>query len=55
MTRGQGAVMAKAALQLTGVLDGRDVRLPLLPASDAQVDLLRGDLAQAGLLGTAAT
>ena len=49
MTRGQGAVMAKAALQLAGVLDGRAVRLPLLPATDAQMDALRADLTDAGL------
>ena len=54
MTRGQGAVMAKAALELAGVLDRRGVRLPLLPASDAQVDLLREDLVQARLLGATA-
>jgi 4-hydroxy-tetrahydrodipicolinate synthase len=52
MTRGQGAVMAKAALELAGALAGRHVRLPLLPASDAQVDVLRRDLELAGLLGT---
>ncbi len=50
MTRGQGAVMAKAAVQLTGVLTRRSVRLPLVPATDAQVDLLRADLADARLL-----
>jgi len=50
MTRGQGAVMAKAALALTGRLEGRAVRLPLLAATDAQVDVLRADLADAGLL-----
>lgn len=49
MTRGQGAVMAKAALQLSGVLGSRAVRLPLLPATDAQVDALRADLTEAGL------
>lgn len=49
MTRGQGAVMAKAALQLSGVLGSRAVRLPLLPATDAQVDALRADLIEAGL------
>jgi 4-hydroxy-tetrahydrodipicolinate synthase len=50
MTRGQGAVMAKAALQLNGVLANRSMRLPLLPASEQQVALLRDDLEQAGLL-----
>jgi 4-hydroxy-tetrahydrodipicolinate synthase len=37
----QGAVRVKAALQLLGVIPERTVRLPLLPASDAEVDLLR--------------
>jgi 4-hydroxy-tetrahydrodipicolinate synthase len=50
MTRGQGAVMAKAALQVSGVLSTRSVRLPLLAADEAQVDLLTGDLDEAGLL-----
>lgn len=50
MTRGQGAVMAKAAVQLAGVLPGRAVRLPLLPATDDAVDVLRADLVEAGLL-----
>lgn len=50
MTRGQGAVMAKAALQLCGVLADRGTRLPLLQASDEQVELLRKDLEAAGLL-----
>jgi 4-hydroxy-tetrahydrodipicolinate synthase len=50
MTRGQGAVMAKAAVQALGVLGSRDVRLPLLPADDDQVRLLRADLVEAGLL-----
>lgn len=52
MTRGQGAVMAKAALELTGVLPGRAVRLPLLAATPEQVELLRADLADAALLET---
>lgn len=50
MTRGQGAVMAKAALELMGVLDNRVARLPLLAATDEQVRLLRVDLHEAGLL-----
>jgi 4-hydroxy-tetrahydrodipicolinate synthase len=49
MTRGPGAVMAKAALQLTGVLPGRAVRLPLLPADDALLALLVEDLSLAGV------
>jgi 4-hydroxy-tetrahydrodipicolinate synthase len=50
MTRTQGAIMAKAGLQLQGVLAGRAVRLPLVEATQEQVDLLRGDLQQAGVL-----
>lgn len=50
MTRGQGAVMAKAALELLGVCSERTARLPLLAATDEQVRLLRDDLAEAGLL-----
>jgi 4-hydroxy-tetrahydrodipicolinate synthase len=37
----QGVIRAKAALQLRGVIPERTVRLPLLSASDAEVDLLR--------------
>jgi len=50
MTRAQGAVMAKAALELTGVLPGRTVRLPQMAASDEEVALLRSDLEEAQLL-----
>jgi 4-hydroxy-tetrahydrodipicolinate synthase len=50
MTRTQGAIMAKAALQLTGVLAHRTVRLPLVEATDEQVGVLRADLEQADLL-----
>jgi len=49
MTRTQGAIMAKAALQLLGVIEHRTVRLPLVEATDEQVSLLREDLAAAGL------
>jgi 4-hydroxy-tetrahydrodipicolinate synthase len=49
MTRGPGAVMAKAALQLTGVLPDRAVRLPLVPATEDEVALLRDDLDRAGV------
>src|ERR687889_991124 len=41
MGRAQGAMTAKAALQLLGVLDNRNVRLPLVPASDDLVAELR--------------
>jgi 4-hydroxy-tetrahydrodipicolinate synthase len=50
MTRTQGAIMAKAGAQLQGSLAHRAVRLPLVPATDEQVALLRSDLTQAGVL-----
>lgn len=50
MTRTQGAIMAKAGLQLQGVLASRAVRLPLVEATTEQVDLLRADLHEAGVL-----
>jgi 4-hydroxy-tetrahydrodipicolinate synthase len=50
MTRAQGAIMAKAALQLQGVLPGRHLRLPLVSATDDEVALLRADLEEAKLL-----
>jgi 4-hydroxy-tetrahydrodipicolinate synthase len=50
MTRTQGAIAVKAALELTGVLPNRSVRLPLLPASEALVAELRADLHQIGTL-----
>jgi 4-hydroxy-tetrahydrodipicolinate synthase len=49
MTRTQGAIMAKAALQLVGVIRTRTTRPPLVDATDEQVDLLRADLTEAGL------
>jgi 4-hydroxy-tetrahydrodipicolinate synthase len=50
MTRTQGAIMVKAALQLLGVLENRTTRPPLADATDEQVAQLRDDLAAAGLL-----
>jgi 4-hydroxy-tetrahydrodipicolinate synthase len=50
MTRTQGAIMVKAALQLLGVLGHRTVRLPLVEATHDQVEALRVDLERAGLL-----
>ena len=50
MTRTQGAIMAKAALELMGVLPRRTTRPPLCDATEEQVELLRADLAEAGLL-----
>ncbi|MBB2899832.1 4-hydroxy-tetrahydrodipicolinate synthase [Kineococcus radiotolerans] len=49
MTRTQGVVAVKAALELTGVLSGRAVRPPLLPATPEEVAALAADLALAGL------
>jgi 4-hydroxy-tetrahydrodipicolinate synthase len=49
MTRTQGAIMVKAALQLLGVLPHRTTRPPLVDATDAEVELLRADLVEAGL------
>jgi 4-hydroxy-tetrahydrodipicolinate synthase len=45
-----GATTAKAALQLLGVLDNRNVRGPLVPLDDAEVAALRAGLVSAGLL-----
>jgi len=50
MTRTQGAIMAKAALQLLGVLPNRTTRPPLVDATDDELALLRADLTEAGLL-----
>lgn len=50
MTRAQGAIAAKAALQLQGRLASRAVRSPLMPADDRIVDLIRSDLTEAGLV-----
>jgi len=50
MRRAPGAVMAKAALQLLGVLDNRATRLPLVPASEELVSGLRTALTDAELL-----
>ena len=49
MTRTQGAIMAKAAVQLLGVVAHRSVRAPLVEATDEQVALLREDLVAAGI------
>ena len=43
-----GATTAKAALQLLGVLDNRNVRSPLVPLDDAEVAALRAGLAASG-------
>ncbi|HVV76133.1 MAG TPA: 4-hydroxy-tetrahydrodipicolinate synthase [Mycobacteriales bacterium] len=49
MTRTQGAIMAKAALELLGTIPSRRTRPPLLDATVEQVELLREDLRAAGL------
>lgn len=45
-----GATTAKAALQLLGVLDNRNVRSPLVALDDAEVEALRAGLVAGGLL-----
>ena len=50
MTRTQGAIMVKAALELQGRLANRVVRSPLVEATDQQVLELQRDLIDAGLL-----
>ncbi|MGH3471149.1 MAG: 4-hydroxy-tetrahydrodipicolinate synthase, partial [Nocardioidaceae bacterium] len=54
MTRTQGAIMVKAALELTGVLSNRRVRPPLVEATAEQVAELHADLTTAGLIGGSA-
>ncbi len=50
MTRTQGAIMVKAALELQGLLSNRVVRSPLVEATEQQVLELQRDLIDAGLL-----
>lgn len=50
MGGGQGAVMAKHALHMMGVIASPRVRLPLVEASPAELDTLEKALASAGLL-----
>ncbi|MCW2767850.1 MAG: dihydrodipicolinate synthase [Nocardioides sp.] len=45
-----GATTAKAALQLLGVLDNRNVRAPLVPLDDDEMAALRTGLVASGLL-----
>jgi 4-hydroxy-tetrahydrodipicolinate synthase len=45
-----GATTAKAALELLGVLDNRNVRGPLVPLDETEVAALREGLSAAGLL-----
>jgi len=48
MTRSQGAIMTKAALRLLG-LPGGVTRLPLIDATQAQIEQLRTDLVAGGV------
>ena len=50
MGGGLGAVMAKAAVQLLGLLDSRAVRLPQVEATEQEVAAVRSALVSAGLL-----
>ena len=50
MTYTQGAITAKAALQLLGVLEHRTMRSPLLEATDEEVAIVRDGLVASGLL-----
>jgi 4-hydroxy-tetrahydrodipicolinate synthase len=49
MTVTQGAIAAKAALQLLGVLSQRTTRPPLIDATDEEIATLRTELKAAGL------
>lgn len=49
MTVTQGAIMAKAALKLLGVIDSDFCRLPLLPATDEQRAIMRQALNESKL------
>ena len=46
----RGLTKAKAALELLGVIDNRNVRGPLVPLDEAEVAALRVGLAAAGVL-----
>ena len=50
MGQTQGAIAAKAAMTLLGVIPNPDVRLPLTGATDEQVAVIRAALADFGLL-----
>jgi 4-hydroxy-tetrahydrodipicolinate synthase len=50
MGHAPGVMTAKAAMELLGVHDNRAVRLPLVQADEALVDLVRTALTEAGLL-----
>ena len=50
MNHTQGAITAKAAMQLLGVLENRTMRAPLLEATDDEIALVRDGLVASGLL-----
>jgi len=50
MMQTQGAIMAKAAVELLGVHANRTTRMPLVDATDEEVAVLRASLLEAGLL-----
>ncbi len=50
MNHTQGAITAKAAMQLLGVLDHRTMRAPLPDATEEEVAIIRGGLIASGLL-----
>jgi len=50
MTRVQGAVAAKQILKWQGVLPNSVVRLPLVEPDDAEIAIIREDLAEAGMI-----
>ena len=49
MTRAQGAIMVKAALDMLNRAGGGSLRLPLVPATQEQREVLRSDLRAGGL------
>jgi len=50
MMQTQGAIMAKAGVELLGVHDNRRMRLPLVDATEEEVSDLRDAMVGAGLL-----
>ena len=50
MGKGQGAVMAKYAVYLQGLIDSPTMRLPLVPASDEEIARLRAVMLDLGLI-----
>ena len=50
MNTSQGAIMAKAAMKLLGVIQSDFCRLPLLPAPPEHLDILREGLSRSGVL-----